>query len=142
MAYVTQEVITKARIALKALNKEYGVKSTLSGKGSTSLSFAVSAGSIDFIQNYADTITNNRSMQDVEAVVKYVKESGSISVNHYYLDTAFSAKALEYLEKVKDIMHVDHWDKSDIMTDYFHCAYYINMRIGRWNKPYKLSITI
>jgi hypothetical protein len=139
MAYVTQEIITKARAALKVLNKEYGVKATLSGKGDSTLGLSISEGSIDFVQSFADTLMNKRTMHDVEGTVDYVKKSGSISINQYYLDTAFDGKALEYLEKAKDIMYADHWDKSDSMTDYFHCAYYISMRVGRWNKPYEFK---
>jgi hypothetical protein len=139
MAYVSEEVINKARAALKALNKEYGVKATLSGKNSSSLTLKISEGSIDFINNYCDTILERKHyMNDADSVVKYVQSSGSIQINQYYLDTQFSGKALEYLEKAKAIMHVDHWDESDIMTDYFHCAYYVSMNVGRWNKPYKL----
>lgn len=140
MAYVSEEVINKARAALKALNKEYGVKATLSGKNSSSLTLKISEGSIDFIGNYCDTIIERKHyMNDADSVIKYTQISGSIQINQYYLDTQFSGKALEYLEKAKAIMHVDHWDESDIMTDYFHCAYYVSMNIGRWDKPYQYT---
>ena len=37
----------------------------------------------------------------------------------------------------------DAWfDKSDIMTDYFHTAYYFNLNIGQWDKPYQYKGTI
>lgn len=138
MAYVSEEVINKARAALKALNKEYGVKATLSGKNSSSLTLKISEGSIDFIGNYCENLEDSKCNNQREAVIAYLNNTGHIQVNHYYLDTAFSGKALEYLEKAKAIMHADHWDESDIMTDYFHCAYYVSMNIGRWDKPYKL----
>lgn len=138
MAYVSEEVINKARAALKALNKEYGVKATLSGKNSSSLTLKISEGSIDFIGSYCDKIIENNRMQNHDDVIAYVNKTGYIQVNHYYLDSHFNGKALEYLEKTKAIMHVDHWDKSDVMTDYFHCAYYVSMNIGCWDKPYKL----
>jgi hypothetical protein len=139
MAYVTEETINKARIALKALNKEYGIKATLSGKNSSSLCLTVSEGSIDFIGNYCNVINHHNTLRNADGVRTEVLLSGSIQVNHYYLDTAFDGKALEYLEKAKAIMLVDHWDKSDIMTDYFNCSYYVSMRIGRWNKAYKFQ---
>jgi hypothetical protein len=138
MAYVSEQVITKARTALKALNKEYGVKSTLSGKGGLCLNLTVAEGSIDFINNYCETITTKRIHRDVEQTIAWVKLEQGIQINHYYLDTQFSAKALEYLEKAKAIMSVDHWDESDSQSDYFHCAYYMNMRVGSYNKAYKL----
>ena len=139
MAYVSQEVISKARIALKALNKQYGVKSTLSGKGSSSLKLTIAEGSIDFVKNYCETVKANCTLRDVESIIEWVKREEHISVNQYYLDSSFSGIALEYLEKAKAIMYVEHWDESDVMTDYFHCSFYIDMQIGRWNKPYKFQ---
>lgn len=138
MAYVTEQIITKARTALKALNKEYGVKATLSGKGSSSLCLTISEGPIDFIGNYCETVKANRIMHDTQQVIDWVQREQNISVNQYYLDSSFSGIALEYLEKAKAIMYVDHYDHSDIQTDYFNCSFYVNINIGRWNKPYKL----
>ena len=138
MAYVTEQIITKARTTLKALNKEYGVKATLSGKNSSTLYLTIAEGPIDFIDNYCKTVKANCAMRDVDQTITWVQREQNISVNQYYLDSSFSGIALEYLEKAKAIMYAEHWDKSDIMTDYFHCAYYVNINIGRWNKPYKL----
>lgn len=138
MAYVSEEVITKARTALKALNKEYGVKSTLSGKGGLCLNLTIAESSIDFLNNYCETIASKRIHRDVQQTIGWVKLEQNVNINHYYLDTQFTGKALEYLEKAKEIMYVDHWDESDSQSDYFHCSYYIDMRVGRWNKGFKL----
>jgi hypothetical protein len=138
MAYVSQEVITKARAALKTLNKEYGVKSTLSGKGGLCLNLTIAEGKIDFVNNYCENVTAKRRQYDTAQFIAWVTKEQNISVNQYYLDSSFSGIALEYLEKAKAIMHVDHFDHSDIQSDYFNCAFYVNMQVGRWNKPYKL----
>jgi hypothetical protein len=138
MAYVTQEVITKARLALKALNKEYGIKATLSGKGDSTLYLTITEGKIDFISNFCENVKAKRRQHDTQQVIDWVQKYQHVSVNQYYLDSSFSGIALEYLEKAKDIMHADHWDKSDIQSDYFNCSFYISISIGRWNKPYKL----
>jgi hypothetical protein len=136
MAYVTQEVITKARLALKALNKEYGIKATLSGKGDSTLYLTIAEGKIDFITNFCENVKAKRIQHDTQQVIDWVTKEQNISVNQYYIDNSFDGIALEYLEKAKSIMLVDHWDRSDIQSDYFNCAYYLNISIGRWNKPY------
>jgi hypothetical protein len=136
MAHVSQEVITKARLALKALNKEYGVKATLSGKGDSTLYLTIAEGKIDFIGNFCENVKAKRIQHDTQQVIDWVTKEQNISVNQYYLDSSFDGIALEYLEKAKSIMLVDHWDRSDIQSDYFNCAYYLNISIGRWNKPY------
>ncbi len=140
MAHVSKDVITKARAALKVLNKQYGVKATLSGENTSSLKLTIAQGKIDFIGNYCENVLAKRQMQDTDGIVDWAQREMYIQVNQYYLDSSFSGIALEYLEKAKEIMYVDHWDKSDIMTDYFHCSYYVNIHIGRWNKGYVLAI--
>jgi hypothetical protein len=139
MAWVQKETVTKVREALKVLNKEYGMKTSVSGTNSSSLNVRISSGKIDLIGNYIETVGAANVMRDYEEVAKYVKRTGYIQVNHYWLDTAYTGRALEYLEKVKAIMAVDHWDKSDIQSDYFHCAYYMNINIGAWDKSFELT---
>lgn len=139
MAWVQKETVTKVREALKVLNKEYGMKTSVSGTNSSSLNVRISSGKIDLIGNYIETVGAANVMRDYEEVAKYVKRTGYIQVNHYWLDTAYTGRALEYLEKVKAIMAVDHWDKSDIQSDYFHCAYYMNIHIGAWNKSFEAT---
>jgi hypothetical protein len=138
MANVSKEVITKARLALKALNKEYGVKATFSGKGDSTLYLTITEGKIDFVSNFCENVKAKRRQHDTQQVIDWVTKEQNISVNQYYLDSSFDGIALEYLEKAKSIMLVDHWDRSDIQSDYFNCAYYVNISIGRWNKGYKL----
>ena len=139
MAWVQKDTVTKVRAALKVLNKEYGMKTSVSGTNSSSLNVRISSGKIDLIGNYIETVGAANVMRDYEEVAKYVKRTGYIQVNHYWLDTAYTGRALEYLEKVKAIMAVDHWDKSDIQSDYFHCAYYMNIHIGAWNKSFEVT---
>jgi hypothetical protein len=139
MAWVQKETVTKVREALKVLNKEYGMKTSVSGTNSSSLNVRISSGKIDLIGNYIETVGAANVMRDYEEVAKYVKRTGYIQVNHYWLDTAYTGRALEYLEKVKAIMAVDHWDKSDIQSDYFHCAYYMNINIGAWDKSFEVT---
>jgi len=60
---------------------------------------------------------------------------GHASVNHYYIETmeSIGEKEKEVLKTVSKIVHAEHWDKSDIMIDYFNCAFYVTMEIGKWD---------
>lgn len=142
MAYVYKDTIDKVRAALKVLNKEYGMKTSVSGTNSSSLKVRIVSGKIDFVQNRLDMLEADNRYSEAEKEnhrLYLTKFNSGIQVNHYWLDTSFSGVALEYLEKVKAIMSVDHWDKSDIQSDYFHCAYYMNIDIGKWDKPYEVT---
>ena len=49
---------------------------------------------------------------------------------------------IDFLNELVVAMKGTKWfDKSDIMTDYFHTAYYIDINVGKWNKPYVVDIT-
>jgi hypothetical protein len=142
MAWVQKETVTKVREGLKILNREYGMKTSVSGTNSSSLKVRILSGKIDFVQNRLDMLEGDMRYSEEEKAnhrLYLTKFNSGIQVNHYWLDTSFSGIALEYLEKVKAIMSVDHWDKSDIQSDYFHCAYYMNIDIGKWDKPYELT---
>ena len=142
MAYVYKDTIDKVRAALKVLNKEYGMKTSVSGTNSSSLKVRIVSGKIDFVQNRLDMLEADNRYSEAEKEnhrLYLTKFNSGIQVNHYWLDTSFSGVALEYLEKVKAIMSVDHWDKSDVQSDYFHCAYYMNIDIGKWDKAYEVT---
>jgi hypothetical protein len=34
---------------------------------------------------------------------------------------------------------VKNHDNSDIMTDYFDVGWYVNIYVGKWNKPYNVK---
>jgi len=71
------------------------------------------------------------------------------AVNHYHYKTEGNQQDyqgnwikphthIDKLEKILDIISEKHWDKSDAMVDYFNCAFYYNLSIGKWDKPYKV----
>lgn len=136
MAYITKEEVKAKNEALKALNKKYGVKARFSGSNSSTLKLKVTAGVIDFISNYVDSIRQQTSFDQKN--VNHLISTGHLPVNHYYIANHFSGVALEYLQEAYKIMLDGHWDESDSMTDYFSCSWYCSISIGAWDKPYKL----
>lgn len=141
MAWVTKANIDSKKPLIKALCKEYGVKATLSGTNDYSMKLTIASGEIDFIENYIENVKGDwrASEQQKQDNITYVKRTGYIQANHYYLDDSFSGKALEFLQKAKDIMNQGNHDRSDIMTDYFDVGWYIDLHIGRWNKPFEVK---
>lgn len=134
MAYITKEEVKAKNEKLKALNKQYGVKARFSGSNSSTLLLKVTEGCIDFIANWIDCCSKNPRYENVTSVSR----NQYLQVNHYYLKEHFCGVALEYLQKAYAIMLEGHFDESDSMTDYFHCAWYNNIQIGAWDKPYRV----
>lgn len=136
MAYVSQEMKAKAAPVLKALLKKYGLKGSLSVRNHSTLVLTVSQGAIDFIGNYNSTCSRQPKYNERE----FIPAKDHISVNTYWCHEHFSGKAAEFLGRaVQALKGQDYFDESDAMTDYFHCSHYIDINIGRWNKPYALE---
>lgn len=146
MAYITKTEVQEKTEALRKLNKEYKVKASFSGSNSLSLTLTIHSGPIDFINNAVHlAISQNKHYAKITLALQqhidnllFYKNKGYLTVNHYYLDRSFDGIALEYLEKAYAIMKHGHYDNSDVMTDYFDCAWYNDITIGKWNKPYQL----
>jgi hypothetical protein len=135
MAYMSQE--RKAQIApvIKAILKRYGVKGSLAVDNHTSLVLNIKSGPIDFIGN-----ANEVAQNDFYAMARgFQTIKDSIQVNVYHYQTQYSGKALAFLNEVVPALNVGNHDRSDIMTDYFDVGWYVNVNIGKWNKPYKLE---
>ena len=59
-------------------------------------------------------------------------------VNHYWFEQHDYPKHVKaFLRDVLAAMNDGNWDKSDPMTDYFNVGWYVEIQIGRWNKPFK-----
>lgn len=130
MAYMSQE--KKATIAprIKTTLKRYGLKGSLSVRNHSTLVLNIRAGKIDFIQNYNDT---------VRPLGNYRPAEKSLDVNPYHYQNHFSGKARKCLDEIFDAMNDGNWDKSDAQTDYFNVGWYVDVNVGKWNKPYEVT---
>ena len=129
MAYMNQEKKAKIATKLKPILKKFGVKGSLSVRNHSTIVLTVKSGKIDFIENYLAT----GPCQDPDWVRKY----NSLDVNPYWFQDHFSGKAKQFLaEAFAALKSADWYDESDAMTDYFNTAYYVDVNIGKWNKPY------
>jgi hypothetical protein len=134
MAYMNQE--RKAAIApvVKAICKKYGVKASLAVRHHSTLVLNIKSGEIDFIENYING--NPHKMTDEAA--NRVRENGNIDVNPYWYQEHFTGKALGFMKEIFAAMNNGNHDRSDIQTDYFDVGWYVDVNVGRWNKPYEL----
>lgn len=117
MAYVNDETKQTVLAALKPIFKKYGIKATVArGYNYSALKVNISAGDIDFGKDYQQ-------------------------VNVYHVDSNYDGVARDFLNEVLDtIKKAGEWyDRSDSQTDYFDTAFYIDINVGRWDKPYKLA---
>jgi hypothetical protein len=141
MAHMNQE--KKARIAalVKPVLKKYGLKGTFSVRHHSSIVLTITSGPIDFVENLIQTDANHphakRMSQDQ---IDYLRKNKALDVNPYWYQDHFSGVAKVALREIfKGMFGADYYDNSDIQTDYFDTAYYVDVNIGKWDKPYVLA---
>jgi hypothetical protein len=124
MAYMSQD--KKANIApkVKAILKKYNVKGSLAVRNHSTLVLNVKAGSVDFMQDYGNE----------ESARKF-----GIQVNPYWYQDHFTGKSKQFLKEVLSAMNDGNHDRSDVQSDYFDVGWYVDVNIGKWNKPYILE---
>lgn len=47
----------------------------------------------------------------------------------------------EILQRIHDIANEGNYNRSDAMSDYFDVGFYVNIRIGKYDQPFKLVET-
>lgn len=137
MAYITKSEVQEKAAKIKAIVKKYGCKVSIKGSNSSTISVRFTEGTVDFWENSQKTLESGNIPFDPANNAHY-RNLGVKSINHYYIDESFSGDVLKMLQEVRAVLFENHWDLSDIQTDYFSCAYYVEMKVGEWNKPYKL----
>lgn len=126
MAFISQEQKARLVAQCKPVLARWGLKATFSIHNHSTITCRISRGPIDFGASRTD-------------LAKAQSWTGYWQVNPYHLDRSFSGAALEALKELDTALRAEWWDKSDLMTDYHNCAYYIAIHIGRWNKPYLVT---
>jgi hypothetical protein len=134
MAYVSQELKAKIAPKIKEILKRYGIRGSLSVRHHSTLVLNIREGALDLIGN-----SNETCAADPYQVANGVQPSvGYMDVNPYHYGKHFSGKSKRFLDEVMRAMNAGNWDRSDVQTDYFDRGWYVDINIGRWDKPYKL----
>ena len=137
MAYMNQERKAKITKMLKPILAKYKVKGSLSVRNHSTIVLTLKSGAIDFIGN-----SNRVCGNDFYQVQRGFKPttSGYDQVNPYWFQDHYDGKAKAFLtEAFKALKSADWYDESDAMIDYFNIAYYVDINIGKWDKPYILE---
>jgi pectin methylesterase-like acyl-CoA thioesterase len=127
MAYIDQATKAKLTPAIKAVLKKYGMKGTISIRSHMTLCVTLSSGSLDLIG---------------DAQKKTDRQIGTyMDINPYWFETNFSdEKNKAFIREMISAIKGQGWyDRSDVQSDYFDCAYYFDISVGRWDKPYAVA---
>lgn len=137
MAYVSKETKQNIMAAVKPILNKYGVKATFAVRHHSTIVLNIGSGILDFISNYNEIAQKRAEMRGDE----FYPKDKYIDVNVYWIDEYYCGAVKNFLNEVlAAIKTAGEWfDESDSMTDYFHTAFYIDINVGRWDKPYQLT---
>jgi len=137
MAYVSKERKAARAPVIKAVLKKYGLKGTLKVETHSTLVVTIRSGELDLIG-----MANNWHEKGAERRGDtFSPYTGHVPVNVYW-DGENARKHGEpvYADIIDELVAAlkgdDWYDNSDAMTDYFNTAFYYDIAIGDWDKPY------
>jgi hypothetical protein len=137
MAYMNQEKKAKIVAAVKPVLKKYGVKGSFSVRNNLTICLTLTEGKIDFVEDYIRANGNKHYNVMTKDQVDYIRKNKTLDINPYWYQEHFSEPVKEFLDEVFSGMRAAGWyDNSDAQTDYFDTAYYVDVNVGKWNKPY------
>ena len=137
MAYMNQERKAELAPSIKAVLKKYGVKGSIAVRNYSTLVVNIKSGKLDILENWYQKAIEKGPRNNYS---DEIKKPSYIQVNQFYIDKTYTGKVKDFLVELYSAMKGDDWyDRSDIMTDYFDTAYYMDIKVGDWDKPYSFE---
>jgi len=135
MAYMNQAKKAVIKANLEKVLKPLGFKFGLRVRNHMSIALTIKSGPVDFIGDYVSV-----EKAKGQPAPDYITKTGYMSVNKYWYKEHFSPKVAEVIGKtIEALMSADYYDRSDSMVDYFDTAYYMDLDIGSYDKPYEIT---
>jgi hypothetical protein len=120
MAYVDQSKKAKIAANLKKVVPA-GWKYSLAVRNHSTIVLTISAAPVNLLDKVVDLREGEQYF----------------TLNPYHYRNQFNEKkVIETFAKIFAALNTDNFDHSDVQTDYFHVGHYVDVQIGRWNKPF------
>ena len=133
MAYLNAKDVEAIRKELKEAFPEF--KFGVRKRDCMAVAVTVKSGPTDFASIFKD---------------EYAQKRQYAQINTYHLDSFYGEHA-EFFAKIVKIIKTapargegyhkgtGYYNNSDAMIDYFDTAYYIDVNVGAWDKPYEVK---
>ena len=138
MAYMNQTKKQTIASKVKPILAKYRMKGSLSVRNHSTIVLKLTAGPNDFIGD----LLPQRQLGYVTAEIDKdkMRQRYELDINPYWYHEHYTGESLAFLSEIIPAMKAADWyDNSDISTDYFNTAYYYDVNVGTWQKPYQLT---
>ena len=136
MAYMNQEQKKQRAPQIKKVLKKYGLKGTIGVRDHSTLYVNIKEGALDFI-GAAQKINDEYARRHFQKAHQIT--DGYLQVNENRGDDyrEYDEKVGDFIDEMNAAMKgVGYYNNDDAMTDYFDSAFYIDINVGNWEKPY------
>ena len=137
MAYIDQAKKKEIAVSIKRILKKYNLKGSLSIHNHMALVLTIKQGPIDFVENYNEIGRGTLHRNYGNAWKDYTEKS--MQINPYHFQDHFSGVTKAALLELYTVMMAGNHNNSDIQSDYFDTGWYVDINIGKWDKPYALE---
>jgi hypothetical protein len=147
MAYMNQNKKATIAAAVKPILAKYRMKGTLSVRNHSTIVLTLTSGPIDFIGDLAQERQFGYHAAG-RVILTHLFKGGNdkmreryeLDVNPYWYQEHYSGESLAFLSEIFPALKgADWYDRSDAQVDYFDTAYYVDVNVGKWNKPYVVT---
>ena len=133
MAHMNREMKAVIAAKIKPILAKYGVKGSLSVCNHSTIVLTLKSGKIDFIENL-NRVCGSSHYQTSNGFRPATRDY--VDVNPYWYKDHFDGKAKKFLDEALRVLNTVNHDNSDSQTDYFDVGWYVDVKVGKWNKPY------
>lgn len=124
MAYVNQEKKAKIAANLKKVVPA-GWKYSLAVRHHSTIVMTISQAPFDLIGAF-------KANEHFDP-----KKQTYVWVNNYHFRSHIEDECVaDIFEAIFAALNTDNWNRSDIVSDYFDVGHYVDLQIGRWDKPF------
>jgi hypothetical protein len=140
MAYMNQERKKQIKAELDMVLKPAKIKYSLAVRHHSTIVLNIKSGPVDFLSDYAKTLEGNRYRLGAMGTEIHVPSLTHADLNPYHWRNEFTNESIkELLGRVFTALNNGNHDNSDAMVDYFDVGWYVDVNIGKYNKPYELT---
>ena len=135
MAYMNQEQKKQRAPQIKKVLKKYGLKGTIGVRNHMTLYVTIKEGALDFI-GVAQKMNNDYAEMRGEKPV-IMDNYDTIHYPHADRYRRFDETIANFIDELAAAMKgTTYYNNDDAMYDHFDRAFYIDINVGNWEKPY------
>lgn len=129
---MSQSQKAKIAAALKGIMPK-GWKYSLAVRNHSSIVLTIQAAPVDLVGEWFEVVNARRTRDGLPPVPRH---DGYVNVNVHHIESQFTGERLEQMRAILAALNDGNHDHSDIQTDYFDVGWYVDIHIGRYDRPF------